>query len=470
MYLKRVLSAYDAGILKYMPGIMLVSTLAAIDQTALSNALRDISRDFSSADATPWTVTVYLMALSIFAPILGRLGDIHGRKFVLQLAVGTFTIASLACGASGSIYELIIFRGLQGIGGAGLLSVPNAILADHVAPRERGKYQVFISIVWLLAALGGAGLGGLLIAIGGWRLIFWINLPLGLVAMTLIQFTIPRQVKQKAIELDIAGSLLLSGVIGGALYAIHELGSLPIHWEPVWLCIGVVFVCGVAFVAVEKRAKSALIPPALALNREFLMINVASLIIVTCQFGFNAYLPTFLQSRFAMSALDAGIWAGPVLVAVPMGVMFSSWMMHRTGRYRPLAIAGTAMLALSLLAFYLFGDKLAFWQLLLLGAAVSGSTGLVGVPLMIGLQSQVDRSELGVATAAVVVCRNFGSAAGTSLMGAVMFTQFSPEAMSQAFVSATVILAALAALAFFTTLKLEDKELAGNSQPAQART
>jgi len=187
MPIKVVLRTYEPRILLLMSGIMLVNLLAAIDQTALSNALPSIRGDLGESTNTSWVVTIYLMALPIFAPLFGNLGDVYGRKPILKSAILIFVVASLGCGFSASTLQLIGCRALQGVGAAGIFSIPNAILADVIAPRERGRYQIFISIVWVCASLGGATLGAALMELGTWRLIFLINLPIGLSAFLMIQ-------------------------------------------------------------------------------------------------------------------------------------------------------------------------------------------------------------------------------------------------------------------------------------------
>lgn len=473
MLIRYILSPYDRRLLPLMASVMLVNVLAALDQTALANMLPDIRRDFGGDRGMTWVISGYLMALTVGAPVFGKLGDIGGRRRYLVMSIVIFVLASVACALAPTLPHLVLSRIAQGIGAAGIFAIPNAILADEVPGRERGKYQIFISAVWLVAALCGPAFGGMLQSLASWRALFWINLPLGLIAVLLILRSVPSRPPTGTGRVDGPGAVFLAVTILGWMLFVVQLGH-----QPFTLQAALIGLCAVlatfALALIETKVSDPMLPPRLVRNREFVIGIMVALASSATQLGLLAYLPAYLQSRFSLSAVEAGLAMAPVLVMSPLAVIFSTRRLARTGRYRPLALLGSIVLVAATLLLALLSPVVGLTGVITLASGISLGSSLIGPTLMIGLQNQVDRRDVGLATSMFVVFRNFGGTIGTTFVGVMVLGSGNPAlwtsgSMTQGFVlaSAGSAVASVAALAGAAMLK--DMVLATQDQTSSGR-
>ncbi len=327
-------------ILAIMSGLMLGMFLAALDQTIVATALPTIVGDFHRSDLLSWVITAYLLASTASTPLWGKAGDLYGRKRVFQLAIVVFLIASALCGASQNMYELIAFRGLQGIGGGGLIALVFAIIGDVIPPRERGRYQGYFGAVFGVASVVGPLIGGFAVDSLTWRFIFYINLPLGIVALIVTNRVLRLPVRVRQVLIDWWGAILLVAAVSCILLAT-QLGGTSHPWGS-WQVVGL-FVLGAvglaAFAVREKMAPEPILPLELFRMQIFTVANIVSFVSGIAMFGALAFLPQYLQLVHGVSATVSGLLLLPLLVGLLVMSISSGLFISRTGKYRwfPLA-------------------------------------------------------------------------------------------------------------------------------------
>jgi EmrB/QacA subfamily drug resistance transporter len=290
-----------------MGGLMLVLLLASLDQTIVSTALPTIVGDLGGLDHISWVVTAYLLAVTVVTPLYGKLGDLYGRKIVLQAALVLFLIGSVLCGLSESMTELIAFRAIQGLGGGGLIVGAQAAIGDVVPPSERGRYTGLFGAVFGVSSIAGPLIGGYFTTHISWRFIFYVSLPLGVAALAVLAATLPSVPERRRRQVDYAGSALLA--IGlGSLILLTTLGGNTYDWvSPEIVAMGVVGVLAIAALAwVEGRAAEPILPPALFRNRVFVVCSAVGLIVGFSLFGALTYLPLFQQVVRGLSPTASG--------------------------------------------------------------------------------------------------------------------------------------------------------------------
>jgi EmrB/QacA subfamily drug resistance transporter len=400
--------------------LMLVLLLASLDQTIVSTALPTIVGQFGGLAHLSWIVTAYLLATTIVTPLYGKFGDLFGRKLLLQFAILLFLAGSALCGMSRSMVQLIAFRALQGLGGGGLIVTTMAVVGDIVPPRERGRYQGIFGGVFGLATVLGPLIGGFFVEKLSWRWIFYVNLPLGLVALAVIgvAFRGPRPLRRP--DIDIAGAGLLAGTLS-ALILLTSLGGNTFGWgSPAGLALAAVAATGAAgFVAAERLAREPILPLSLFGNRVFAICCAVGFIVGLAMFGSVTFMPLYLQVVKALSPTVAGLALTPMMAGMLVTSIAGGRIISRIGRYRPFPIAGMALstIALALLATLGTGTGVgtACVYMLLLGLGL----GLVMQVLVLAAQNAVDFRDLGVATSGTTLFRSIGGSVGVSLFGAV---------------------------------------------------
>jgi EmrB/QacA subfamily drug resistance transporter len=403
-----------------MSGLMLVMLLASLDQTIVSTALPTIVGDLGGLNHLSWVVTAYLLAVTVVTPLYGKLGDLYGRKVVLQAALIVFLIGSALCGLSQSMTELIAFRAIQGLGGGGLLVSAQAAIGDVVAPSERGRYSGLFGAVFGVSSIAGPLIGGFLTSHISWRSIFYVNLPLGAAALVVLGATLPSVSERRRRAIDYAGSLLLALGLG-ALILMTTLGGTTYGWgsAPI-IGMGVVGVLALfALASVERRAAEPILPPALFRNRVFVVCSAVGLIVGFALFGALTYLPLFQQIVRGLSPTASGLQLLPVMGGLLVTSILSGQVIARTGRYKAFPIAGTAVAALGL---YLLSsldattaDGVAALHMLVLGLGL----GMVMQVLVLATQNAVSYDQLGVATSGATLFRSIGGSLGTAVLGAI---------------------------------------------------
>lgn len=402
--------------------------LAALDGTIVATALPTIVGELGGLDHLSWVVTAYLLTSTTSTLLYGKISDLYGRKIVFQAAIVIFLIGSVLAGLSQDMTQLIVFRGVQGIGGGGLMAMAFAIVGDILSPRERGRYTGYLGSVFALASVVGPLIGGFFVDHLTWRWIFYINLPLGLVALavasTVLQLPFPRREHR----IDLLGALLVvSGVTCLLLVAVwggkeHAWGSATI----VGLATAGVALLGF-FVLWEQRASEPILPMRLFRSDIFRVTTVLALLIGAAMYGGIAYLPLFLQAVTGASATMSGLLLLPLMAGIMATSITSGRVIARTGRYRAWPIAGMAVSAFGMFLLSLMDVDTPRWQssvsMLVLGIGI----GMVMQVLILAVQNDVEFRDLGVATSASTFFRQMGGSFGVAIFGAVLSTTVSRE-------------------------------------------
>lgn len=417
-------------ILTIIGGLMIGMFLAALDQTIVATSIRTIGDDLNGLSLQAWVTTAYLLTSTISTPLYGKLSDIYGRKPFYLGAIGLFVVGSLLSGTADSMYQLAVWRGLQGLGAGGLMSLAITILGDLVAPRERARYQAYFLAVWGTSSVLGPVVGGFfagadqILGITGWRWVFLINVPLGLVGIAVIMrvLHLPALTRVRH-RIDWAGALAL--VVGLVpLLVIAEQGRT---WG--WgsgralACYAVGLLGVVAFLVIERRAgDDAILPLHMFSDRTFSIGAAANFVIGVGMFGGLATLPLYLQIVRGLTPTEAGLALVPFTLGIMIGSVTSGQAISRTGRYKVYPVIGTALMAAASLAFARLAVTTSWWEVYTVSVVFGLGLGFVMQPLVLAVQNAVSVRYMGVATSSSLFFRQMGGTLGTAVFLSILFS------------------------------------------------
>ena len=408
-------------ILLIYSGLMLGMLLAALDQTIVSTALPRISEDLGGINEYSWVVTAYLLASTISQPIYGKLGDLYGRKRFFQIAIVIFLAGSALCGIAQNMGELTGFRGLQGLGAGGLMVGALSIIGDIVPPRERGKYQGYMGGVFAFASVVGPMIGGFFVDNLSWRWCFYVNLPVGALALAVIAVVLHHPTEaRRSHRIDYEGVVALA--IGAGLITLGlTWGGTQYPWSSgeVVGCFGVGVAAVVAFVFVERRAVEPLIPPHLFRNSIFDTSSLMAFLVGLAMFGALVFLPLYLQVVHGFTPTRSGLGLLPLMGGLLLASIGSGRTISKLGRYRAFPIGGTLLIALGMYLLSRIGVSTAYVELAGAMVVLGIGLGLVMPVLVLAVQNAVNPSDMGTATAASTFFRSIGGSFGVAIFGAI---------------------------------------------------
>lgn len=414
-------------ILIVLSGLMTGMLLAALDQTIVSTALKNIVEEFNGLNHYTWVITAYLLTSTASTPLYGKISDLYGRRPVFQFAIITFLIGSFLAGASQNMTQLIFTRALQGLGAGGLMALTFVIIGDIVAPRERGKYQGYFGAVWGLSSVAGPLLGGFfsdnatILGISGWRWIFYINLPFGILALVITSAVLHIPKVKREHKIDYFGALLLVLAVSSVLLAVSVYGPENGWVAPITLSVlGCGLLLTVIFLWQEQRAAEPILPLRLFRNHTFSLTSALAFIIGAGMFGAIVMLPLYLQVVKGNSATEAGLKLIPLMLGIVSMSIFSGKKISSTGKYKIFPIIGAGIMTFGLILMSTLNENTSFGVLSIYSILIGAGLGLSMQTIVIALQNSVDFQDMGIATSSNTFFRSLGGAFGTAIFGTIL--------------------------------------------------
>jgi EmrB/QacA subfamily drug resistance transporter len=406
--------------------LMLSMLLFSLNQTVLGTALPTIVGELHGVNQMLWVITGFILASTIMMPIYGKLGDLMGRKGLLIMAIVLFMAGSVVGALAPDMGWLIFARVVQGLGGGGLMILSQAIIADVVPARERGKYMGAMGGVFALSSVAGPLLGGWFTEGPGWRWVFWINIPLGLLALAGAVFFLKIPRRSARPKLDLGGMALLA-VATTCLVLFATWGGSTYAWtDPIILgLIAGTVVAAVGFVLVERRTAEPIIPMHLFRDRNFNLATIGGLFIGVAMFGVLGYLPTYLQMTFGANATESGLLMIPMMAALLLASIGSGQLVSKTGRYKWMPIAGALLVAGALVLLSTLAPDTPLWLLCLYIAVMGLGLGLNMQILVLTVQNSFPLREVGTATASNNFFRQIGATLGSAVVGSLFASRLS---------------------------------------------
>lgn len=403
-------------------GPMTGMLLAALDQTIVVTALPTIGEDLGDIDLMPWVVTSYLLCATAVTPLYGKFGDIKGRRVAILLGLLTFLVGSVACALAPNMISLIIARGLQGLGGGGLIALAQTVLADVSAPRDRGRYQIYFASVFASASLGGPVLGGFFAEHLHWSMIFWINIPIGLIAMWMTNKALKKlPVPDRSHRLDFVGAALIASAAIVFMLAL-TWGGTRFEWLSLQT-LGLFGASAVLWVLFGLRIRTAaepLIPLTVARNPVVRTATIAASFGLGTLIGLTVYVPVYFEVILGFTAGQSGLALIPLMLGTVVGATFAGRMMARVDHYKMIPIFGLSLAIAGAAIMAVFPVGIPFVLHEIIFAAMSMGMGTVLPIATVSIQNAVERREVGAATASMNFFRQLGSALLTAVFGAIV--------------------------------------------------
>jgi EmrB/QacA subfamily drug resistance transporter len=450
-------------------GALLGMLLSSLDQTVVGTAMPGIAAELGGLEHYAWVFAGYMLASTVTLPIYGKLSDLYGRRPFFLGGMALFLLGSALAGMSQNMTQLILFRTLQGLGAGAILPIVQAIIGDIFPPAERGKWQGLVVAIFGLASIAGPTLGGWLTDHWGWRWVFYVNMPVGALALLTAGLALPRQFRRQPHRLDLLGAAaLVAGTV--PLLLAFSWGGDEYPWAsaPIVGMLAWAVACLAAFVVIETRADEPIINPAFFRNSTFTVSVAASFLVSVGMFSVVIYLPLFVQGVLGDSATGSGLLLTPMLLAFIGSSILSGQILSRTGRYRAMALIGFCAAAAGLWLLSRMGPGTP--RALLVGSLVTGGLGigLVMSPLLVVVQNAFPASLLGQVTASLQFFRSIGGAIGISVLGSLLSSRFQgallanlpPEVQRVSFGGGLATLQPEAALLPGTTAQLQQRFLA----------
>ena len=415
----RVLAIYS--------GLMVALLLAALDQTIVATALPKVVSDLGGITQYAWVFTAYMLGSTVTVPLYGKLGDAHGRKPLFIVAIMIFLIGSALCGLSQNMWELVVFRAIQGVGAGGLFPLTLAMVGMIVPPRDRGRYQGLIGAVFAAASIVGPAVGGFIVDNASWRWIFYVNLPVGGLALIVILVTMPRRASRQDHSIDWLGAgILAAGTTALLLGLVWGGNEYPWASPEVVVALGAAVFFLAVFAVVERLVKEPILPFDILRNQTVASSVACMALVGAAMFGTISYVPLFVQGVIGTSATSSGVVLTPLILGAVTTSFISGQIVSRTGRYRPNTLIGPIVLGLG---------ELMLWRLGVNSTNADAATAMViaGVGLgmmmqifVLSIQNSVTRSAMGSATALSQFSRSIGATLGVTLMGVIVNQRLPP--------------------------------------------
>ena len=408
-------------ILMVLVGLILGMLVAALSQTIVATALPTIVGELGGQEQLSWVVSSALLASTASTPIWGKLSDLYGRKIMFQSAIGLFLLASLASGFAQTMAQLVAFRAVQGIGMGGLMALSQAIIGDVVTPRERGRYQGYLGSVFGIATVAGPLIGGFLVEHLSWRWTFWAGIPIGIAALLVTERVLRLPFSRRHAAVDWLGAFYIVASVS-CLLLVLSLAGTEFAWNSPWTygLLAGSLVALVLAIRQERRAAEPIMPPHLFRNRTFVLTSLASFTVGVAMFGAIIYLPQYLQIVKMQSPTASGLLTIPLMVGVLGASILAGRLISQTGRYKLYPIIGMLVATVGLVLMSLLSVDTSLPVAGVFMTVTGIGIGLTMQVLLVAVQNDVARADLGVATSSATFFRSLGGAVGVAIFGALL--------------------------------------------------